>query len=69
MQSYMDTETSVDEAKLKEVKGYLELITEVEGPESKSVVLELRRCAGKCLQWCRKCASSTFLIPIFASAK
>ena len=69
MQSYMDTETTVDESKLKEVKGYLELITKVEGPEIKSVVLELRRCAGKCLQWCRKCAASTSLVLIFANAK
>lgn len=55
----MDTATAVDDAKLKEVKDFLELITKVEGPESKAVILELRRCAGKSLQWCRKCAASS----------
>ena len=69
MQSYMDTETAADETKLKELKGYLELITNVEGPESKAVVLELRRRAGKCLQWCRKYAAPTSLLQKLAHAK
>jgi hypothetical protein len=55
MQSYMDTETAVDEAKVKDITGCMEMIAKVEGAEKRAVVLELRRCAGKCLQWCRKC--------------
>lgn len=58
MQAYIDTETKVSEALLAEAKGFLELFAAVKDQESKDVALELRRCAGVCLKWCRKCAAA-----------
>jgi hypothetical protein len=54
LQVYIDTENKVTQENLLQANGFLELIANVKGAESKDIALELRRCAGACLKWCRK---------------